>query len=438
MTPQKTKFKQTEIGLIPEEWEVKRLNQIAEFIRGFSYKGSEKRTTNGEYIFITLNSVKEGGGFKKEFSYITTDRVKDRHFIDKGQIFIANTEQTKTGTLLGSPALVEFPVGYTKNKGVFSHHITKVNLKVELEKYYVYYFLIFNQKNAVQYNTGSVIWALDVDNWSRNEKIPLPPLPEQRAIAKILSDLDAKIELNQQMNKTLEAIGQALFKHWFVDFEFPNEEGKPYKSSGGEMVYNEELGKEIPEGWRVGRLGEFISFEKGRKPTQVFDFCQDGLLPQILIEVLDGGSCGFANTENMIISNENDIIMVMDGASSGRCERGFLGILGSTLAKIVIKDLGQNFIYYFLKDRENDIKENTTGTSIPHADKGRIEKYQIIIPSQDILNKFNDIIDNLFLRQILARKQSLTLSRIRDALLPKLMSGKIHVPVDEILNGENL
>lgn len=94
-------------------------------------------------------------------------------------------------------------------------------------------------------------------------KIPLPSLSEQSAIAKILSGLDDKIELNRQMNKTLESIGQALFKQWFVDFEFPNEKGKPYKSSGGKMV-DSELGK-IPEGWMIGCLGDFIDFVIGKE-----------------------------------------------------------------------------------------------------------------------------------------------------------------------------
>jgi type I restriction enzyme S subunit len=93
-------------------------------------------------------------------------------------------------------------------------------------------------------------------------------LEEQTAIAKILSDLDSKIELLQKQNKTLEAIAQAIFKHLFVDFEFPNEEGKPYKSSGGEMILNEELGKEIPKGWEVGKLGDITEMSIGRTPPR--------------------------------------------------------------------------------------------------------------------------------------------------------------------------
>jgi type I restriction enzyme S subunit len=178
-------MKVTRTNLTPEDWEVKKLNEVADFTRGFSYKGSEKSGIFGEFPFITLNSVNEGGGFKGEFSYISSSRLKERHFINKGQIFIANTEQTRTGTLLGSPALTQFPRGYAGNKGVFSHHITKVTVRPGVDKNFIYYYLIFIQKKAAQYNTGSVIWALDVENWSRQEDILLPPFPEQVAISSI-------------------------------------------------------------------------------------------------------------------------------------------------------------------------------------------------------------------------------------------------------------
>jgi len=427
MKTQKTTFKQTEIGLVPEEWVEVVLSDAIEI-------NPQRKLKKGELAkFVSMADINP---FQRKISNFTIKEFKGGSKFQNGDTLFARiTPCLENGKTCFVDILDDKEVAFGSTEFIVLS--AKEGKTVPLFVYYL--------SRSPEVRNSAIKSMSGTSGRQRVESevfdtifINLPPLPEQRAIAKILSDLDARIELKQQMNKTLEAIGQALFKHWFVDFEFPNEEGKPYKSSGGRMVYSEELGKEIPEGWRVGRLGEFISFEKGRKPTHVFDFYQDGLLPQILIEVLDGGSCGFANIENMIISNENDIIMVMDGASSGRCARGFGGILGSTLAKIVIKDLSQNYVYYFLKERENDIKENTTGTSIPHADKGRIEKYQIIIPSQDILNKFNHIIDNLFLRQILARKQSLTLSRIRDALLPKLMSGKIRVPVDEMVNGENL
>ena len=128
---------------------------------------------------------------------------------------------------------------------------------------FVYYLAISPKirRIAIQSMTGTSGRQRIQADLLGDVEIGIPSLEEQTSIAKILSDLDSKIELLQKQNKTLEAIGQAIFKHWFVDFEFPNEEGKPYKSSGGEMVFNEELGKEIPKGWVVKELGDFVDVQ---------------------------------------------------------------------------------------------------------------------------------------------------------------------------------
>jgi len=383
----KRKFKKTEIGMIPEDWEVRTLDEIAEFTRGFSYKGSEKSVLSGEYIFITLNSVKEGGGFKKEFSYISSDRLKERHFINKGQIFIANTEQTKTGALLGSPALVEFPSNYTKERGVFSHHITKVTLKNCVDKFFVYYYLIFIQKNAVQYNTGSVIWALDVDNWSKNEKILLPPLPEQHAIAKILSDLDSKIELLQKQNETLEKIGQAIFKHWFVDFEFPNEEGKPYKSSGGEMVYNEELGKEIPRGWEVKPIDEVADFLNGLALQKYPPENDTEYLPVIKIRELKQGITNSTDKASINIPedyviDDGDIIFSWSGSLEVVIWGYGKGALNQHLFKVSSKKYPKWFYYYWIIQHLPEYRHIAKGkaTTMGHIQRHHLKNSLVLVP----------------------------------------------------------
>ncbi len=129
----------------------------------------------------------------------------------------------------------------------------------DLDLRYAYYELLTHDINSM--DSGSAI-----PSTSRPEfyamRLRLPPLPEQRAIASILGSLDDKIALNRSMNSTLEAIGQALFARWFVELEFPNEEGKPYRSSGGEMVETE-LG-EVPRGWRIGTVGEVLELAYGK------------------------------------------------------------------------------------------------------------------------------------------------------------------------------
>lgn len=264
-----------------------------------------------------------------------------------------------------------------------------------------------------------------------NFEFSLPPIREQESIAKFFASIDKKIELNNQINQILEKIGQTLFQQWFINFQFPDDNGQPYKSNGGEMV-DSELGK-IPAGWDTTDLGNFISFKKGKKPPKLFDSPKEGLMPQILIETLNGNEPAYTHPKNLTIAKYSDPLMIMDGANSGRLEIGYEGIIGSTLAKITSKtDLISNYyLYYFLKDKENDIKENTTGTYLQHADKGKINKYILATPEKSILNIFDNLASNLVTKKVLNNNENRTLSKIRDSLLPKLMSGKIKVNIHE-------
>lgn len=292
-----------------------------------------------------------------------------------------------------------------------------------LDLKYAYYQLLTQDINSM--DSGSAIPSTSREDFY-NLELNLPPLPTQRRIASILSALDDKIELNRQTNQTLEAIAQAIFKEWFVTYNFPTSEGKPYRDSDGEMQ-DSELGL-IPKGWMVKKLGEHISFIKGKKPKETSEKHMEGFLPQILIETLDTGKYIFANPDNMVICDENDLIMVMDGASSGRVEFGIHGIVGSTLAIVKKVDFDfQYYLYQFLKLKEEDIKANTTGSSIPHADKHKINDYDFIIPDINILLVYEKIVTNMY--QLIAKNkiESQVLAKMRDNLLPKLMCGDIEV-----------
>ena len=211
-------FKDTEIGKIPNNWEVKRLSEIAELQRGLSYSSSEKSKDEipDGYLFLTLNSVKEGGGLKEDgWTWIKSDRLKERHFVREGDLVIANTEQSKDGSLIGAPAIVRFPEWYKKDKAVFSHHITKLLLKVSnLDVNFLFYYLSFVQPLARKYHTGTTVWGLNVDSWAKDLLVPIPPLEEQKKIVKILTTIDNKIETETKyldyMKKLKEKLLAAL------------------------------------------------------------------------------------------------------------------------------------------------------------------------------------------------------------------------------------
>lgn len=295
---------------------------------------------------------------------------------------------------------------------------------------FLYYLLKENVEFLKSQSNGSTFGELS-GKTLRELKFLFPTLYEQKAIAKILSDLDSKIELNQKMNKTLEAIAQAIFKHWFIDFEFPNEDGKPYKSSGGVMV-DSDWG-EIPKGWEVTNLGYHIKFKKGKKPVEINSNEDPNLIPIISMEMLEGGHPNLGNPLGMNIASKYDPVMVMDGASSGRVEIGFEGIVGSTFASVTSNsDRVSNFyLYHTLKVIEHEIRNNPTGTSIPHTDKSKISKMKTLIPDRRVLHLFDEFIRVSIDTIVKNRKVIIILAEIKNLELPRLMTGKIRVPLEE-------
>ena len=241
---------ETEFSEFPKEWEVKRLSEIAELQRGLSYSGSEKSKDEipDGYLFLTLNSVKEGGGLKEDgWTWIKSDRLKERHFVREGDIVIANTEQSKDGSLIGSPAIVHFPEWYKKGKAVFSHHISKLLLKVSnLNVNFLFYYLSFVQPLARKYHTGTGVWGLNVDSWAKDLLVPIPPLEEQKKIVEILNTVDSTIIDTTNLIEKLRVIKEKTLnllitgKIWHKEFK------------------DTEIGR-IPGEWKIVKLEEITT-----------------------------------------------------------------------------------------------------------------------------------------------------------------------------------
>jgi type I restriction enzyme S subunit len=200
----------SELGEIPKGWEIKPLVEVAIFLRGFSYSGAEKFSTPNGYVFITLNNVKEGGGFKPEYAWIKSDRLKEHHFLKEKDLIITNTEQTKDGRLLAFPGIVYFPQDYDGKVGVFSHHITRVVQKDTNSKYFLYYFLLVTQNESVAFHTGSVIWGLDVNSFANHRHVVWAPTDIMIKFEQILENIFEKIILNQKEITALSSIRDSL------------------------------------------------------------------------------------------------------------------------------------------------------------------------------------------------------------------------------------
>jgi len=189
---------------IPKGWEVKPIGEVAEFFRGLSYKGSEKfeKAIPDSYVFITLNNIKEEGGFRPRYSWIKSQRLKPRHFLKEFDLVMANTHFGVGGLekerLLASPAIVFFPPGYSKNIGVYSHHITKISLIDSTLKFYVYLYLKFTKRDSVRFATGTGVLGLDIENFKINKLIIIPPKPILEKFHSLVEPLFRKIIINEK------------------------------------------------------------------------------------------------------------------------------------------------------------------------------------------------------------------------------------------------
>lgn len=337
-----------------------------------------------------------------------------------------------------------------KYKQIASTEFIPLLPKANYDRVYCYYLLKFPQLRAfmVQNTKGTSNSHQRMDVHSvLNYEIEVPPLPEQQKIVSILSAFDDKIELNNEMNKTLEEIAQAIFKHWFIDFEFPNENGEPYKSNGGEFV-DSELGP-IPKGWKVIKISEICEIQIGGDWGKEDKF--EGAVPVYCLRGVDLQKLkenGYSNElplrwvkksslEKRMLSSKDILIAGSGIGPVGRTLYFHENITNLYEYPLIysnfckrIRAKSEQYAIYIEQILENmytkgEMALYINGTSVPNLNINGLIEHKVVLPTDDILNKYAD-----FKSKVLARKYSkenLTLSQLRDTLLPKLISGEIRV-----------
>ena len=282
---------------------------------------------------------------------------------------------------------------------------------------------------------GSVVPHLNVQD-IRILPIPkLPALGEQKEIAKMIATLDDKIELIRQTNETLEVMAEAMFKQWFIDFEFPNEEGKPYKSSGGEMV-DSELGT-IPIDWKVGDIGEIAENPRhGVLPSEI-----EHDTPYIGLEHMPRRSIALSEWGDAIDTVSNKFHFLQGEFLFGKLRPYFhkVGVapvdgVCSTDILVITPKLPEWYGIVLEHISSGDFVKYTdatsTGTKMPRTNWEDIAHYRIAIPTSSLAKAFNEIVVPLTQKVVVNILQTREVAEIRDSLLPKLMSGKIRVSVE--------
>ncbi len=307
---------------------------------------------------------------------------------------------------------------------------------------YLFYYLRLRLDEIRAMNRGSAQPSVKTTDL-KNLIITLPPLPTQQKIAQILSSLDDKIELNNAINKNLEEIAQTLFKQWFVDFEFPaslasplfqggDREGDGYKSSGGEMVESE-LG-EIPKGWRVDNLEGIASYLNGLAMQKFPPENENDCLPVIKIKELRTGITNDSdkasiNIDKKYIINDGDILFSWSGSLEVVIWTGGTGGLNQHLFKVTSEIFEKWFYYLWTKyhlEKFRHIAESKA-TTMGHIKREDLKKSLVVIPNELELDKMNNIFNPVLSKIIKNSIETQTLTKLRDELLPKLMSGEVRV-----------
>lgn len=291
---------------------------------------------------------------------------------------------------------------------------------------YLYYTL--KTHNLAELNVGSAVPSLTTEVLNKVD-VTIPNIKIQTAIAEILSSLDDKIELNNKINQELEDLAQTLFKRWFIDFEFPNENGEPYKSSGGEMVESE-LG-EIPKGWEVGSIYD-ISLVVYGAPFKSSLFNQQGKgLP--LIRIRDLKTFKPQNwTEEVHPKgtkiHAGDLVVGMDAEFRPHFWLGQLGWLNQRVCLFKPKEgFSRLFVRETIRPYLEFYENSSVGTTVIHLGKGDIDTFKTILPDIKTSRIFTKITEPLIDRIISNSQENETVRSLRDTLLPKLISGELEV-----------
>lgn len=303
---------------------------------------------------------------------------------------------------------------------------------------FLYYLLKYNQNRYEGFSSGTVFSSI---NKTTLNKIPvnIPNSETQEKISSFLWSLDSKIELNNQMIDTLEEMASTLFKRWFVDFEFPDENGNPYKSSGGKMI-DSELG-EIPEGWGIGKLSDYGDVVGGGTPSKKKqEYYDNGTVSWITPKDLSELKVMFIEKGKLSITEEalkkSSAKLVPKGTVlfSSRAPIGYMAIAKNSLTtnqgfkSIVPNDsMSSFFIYLWLKGNLEMIKSLGTGSTFKEVSGGTMKNIDTVIPKSKKLFQFDEIIVPVFKLIEKCESENSSLIDTRDTLLPKLLSGELEV-----------
>ena len=406
-----------------------KLGNIADIINGATPSTQDIRNYDGNIIWIT----------PKDLSDQKTKRIRrgQRNITIKGFNSCSAQMIPPHNILMSSRA----PIGLLAinenecctNQGFKNLVINKSICDVD----YIYYYLKFHIKEIESLGSGTTFKEVSKSSLY-NFELSLPSIENQRNISKCLSDLDQKIELNRQINDNLEAMAKQLYDYWFVQFDFPNEEGKPYKSSGGAMVWNEKLKREIPEGWYAENICKIANILSGGTPSKAVDeYWNNGTIPFFGPTDCNGSVFQIKTADHITQKGlehcasslfEEGIVIITARGSIGK-----LVIVGTPMAMnqscyaLQSKEGEYEYLYFLTTQLIDCLKAKGSGSVFKSIIASDIEHSTLCIATDNVVSDFCKKVKPMFEKLKANTIEIAELTKQRDELLPLLMNGQATV-----------
>ncbi len=403
-------------------WNTKKLSELGTFARGKSKhrpRDDERLYEGGGYPLIQTGEVKAAN------LYITS------HEQEYGEFGLAQSKLWDAGTLcitiaanIAETAILGYPMCFPDSVVGFSAFPSESSEKF---MHYVFTYIRNSIQNSV---TGSIQDNINIDYLSQLD-FKVPPKSYQDKVVGVLGTIDEKIDTNTRICTELETMAKTLYDYWFTQFDFPNAEGKPYRSSGGEMVWNDQLKRKIPKGWSAGQLSDIANITMGQSPsgdtynengsgTIFYQGCTDFGTRFPVPRVYTSAPTRFAKAGDILMSVRAPV-GTLNIAMEDCC-------IGRGLAALNSKFGSQLHLLYTLSGFKQlfDVMDGN-GTTFGSITKDTLFEMKVVIPRRDQIKSFEEMVQPIEQKIRVAEQENRELTKLRDWLLPVLMNGQATV-----------
>ncbi|WP_198913978.1 restriction endonuclease subunit S [Tenacibaculum finnmarkense] len=360
----------------------------------------------------------------------TSEKEKETYSIKAGDIFLTRTSETLDELGMSSVAVKDYP---NASYSGFLKRLRPTQKNITYAKFMAFYLRSYLFRKTMNNNATMTLRASLNEQIFSYLDIVLPEYNEQIKIGDLFHKISQKIEINNKINAALEAMAKTLYDYWFVQFDFPDKNGKPYKSSEGKMIFNEELKREIPVGWEVETLLSIANFQNGLA-CQKFRPIDDNFLNVIKIKDMKEG---FSSKTEKVRVDVPDKIKVFNGdilfSWSASLEviqwSGGKGALNQHIFKVTSDKYPKSYYYFELLNYLQHFKmmAELRKTTMGHITQEHLKQSRIVIPPKEIINQLDKLINPILDKINKGKIENQKLSELRDWLLPMLMNGQVRV-----------